>query len=129
MSAAVAIAPGMQPDVQITPDVQCQDLGEQARPLLQLVWAFPAAWFRVPSSTLSQQPLSMGTRLGAGAWSGKVPHIFSTPTARLPEGTARAIDLFGFLCVNEVSTHFETEFVGENCGLEGQKGQDAIFYY
>lgn len=97
MSTAVAIAPGMQPDVQITPDVQCQDLGEQARPLLPLVWAFPAAWFRVPSSTLRQQHLSMGTGLWVGGSSAKIPHIFSSPIARLPEGTARAIDLLGFL--------------------------------
>lgn len=84
MSAAVAIAPGMQPDAQPTADVQCQDKGGgQARASLQVVRAFPAAWFRVRRPLLSSE--STTPEKGCGVWGEGPPHVlhFHIPDLRM----------------------------------------------
>lgn len=48
MSAAVAITPGMQPDVQITPDVLLPGLGRGGEALSTAGLGIPSSWVQVP---------------------------------------------------------------------------------
>ena len=56
--------------------------GGQARASLQVVWAFPAAWSRVP-------PLLSSESTTPGGCGGKVPHMFSTSTFQIREWTPK----------------------------------------
>ena len=60
--------------------------GGQARASLQVVRAFPAAWFGVCPLLSSE---STTPEKGGGVWGGRSPNMFSTSTFQIGEWTAK----------------------------------------
>lgn len=104
MSAAVAIAPGMQPDAQITPDVQCQ-IWESSEALSAVSMGIPCSTVQTPLN--SESTLEYPRRAGEGA--SYFHHCQSL--AHYPAHPRRPV----WIPLHELGQYsFETEFVGEN---------------